>query len=165
MTLSGTVTDGSGHGWPLYTRIEIDGRPGGPIFTNPVTGQYSVSIPANATYSIKYTATLPGYQVVTDSVVVGGSNTVHNVAIPIQANCTAPGYQFNFSPALTQDFNSGSAARVDGHRRDRKRPDLDVQRPRQSRKPDRRQRRLRDHRQRPLRPRPDSGHLAGHADR
>jgi N-acetylneuraminic acid mutarotase len=108
VTLSGTVTDGSGHGWPLYTRIDIDGRPGGPIFTNPVTGQYSVTIPASATYSIKYTATLPGYQVVTDSVVVGGSNTTHNVEIPIQANCTAPGYQFNFAPALTQDFNSGS---------------------------------------------------------
>ena len=107
VTLSGTVKDGSGHGWPLYARIDITGRPGGPIWTNPVTGQYSVSIPANATYTIRYTATLPGYQVVTDSVVVGASNTVHNVDVPIQASCTAPGYQFNFTPALTQDFNSG----------------------------------------------------------
>jgi hypothetical protein len=107
VTLSGTVKDGSGHGWPLYTRIEITGRPSGPIYTNPVTGAYSVSIPANATYSIKYTATLPGYQVVTDNVVVGGSDTVHNVNVPIQPSCTAPGYQFNFTPALTQNFNGG----------------------------------------------------------
>jgi N-acetylneuraminic acid mutarotase len=107
VTLSGTVKDGSGHGWPLYTRIEITGRPGGPIYTNPVTGAYSVSIPANATYTIKYTATLPGYQVVTDNVVVGGGNTVHDVNVPIQASCSAPGYQFNFSPALTQNFNGG----------------------------------------------------------
>jgi hypothetical protein len=107
VTLSGTVKDGSGHGWPLYTRIEITGRPGGPIYTNPVTGAYSVSIPANATYSIKYTATLPGYQVVTDNVVVGGSDTVHNVLVPIQESCTAPGYQFNFTPALTENFNAG----------------------------------------------------------
>jgi N-acetylneuraminic acid mutarotase len=108
VTLSGTVKDGSGHGWPLYARIDIAGRPGGPIYTDPVTGHYSVSIPANATYSIKYTATLPGYQVVTDDVAVGGGDTVHNVDVPILASCTAPGYQFNFTPALTENFNSGT---------------------------------------------------------
>jgi hypothetical protein len=108
VTLSGTVTDGGGHGWPLYTRIEITGRPGGPIYTDPVTGEYSVEIPANATYSIKYTATLPGYQVVVDDVVVGGGDTTHDVAVPIQDNCTAPGYQFNFTEALSQNFNSGT---------------------------------------------------------
>ena len=107
VTLSGTVTDGSGHGWPLYTRIDIAGRPGGPIFTNPVTGQYSVSIPGGATYSIKYTATLPGYQVVTDSVVVGSGNTTHNVAIPVLSNCTAPGYQFNVNQVFSENFNAG----------------------------------------------------------
>jgi hypothetical protein len=26
--LSGTITDGSGHGWPLYAKITIDGNPG-----------------------------------------------------------------------------------------------------------------------------------------
>jgi hypothetical protein len=108
VTLSGTVTDGSGHGWPLYTRIEIEGRPGGPIYTDPVTGDYSVEIPANATYSIKYTATLPGYEVVVEDVPVFGSNTDHDVAIPIQATCTAPGYRFNFTEALSQNFNSGT---------------------------------------------------------
>ena len=36
--VTGTVTDGSGHGWPLYARIDIDGFPGGPVFTDPVTG-------------------------------------------------------------------------------------------------------------------------------
>ena len=108
VTLSGTVTDGGAHGWPLYARIDIAGRPGGPIYTNPVTGQYSLQIPANATYSITYTSTLPGYEVVTDDVVVGGANTTHDVAIPLQATCTAPGYQFNFTPALTQNFNSGT---------------------------------------------------------
>ena len=36
--VTGTVTDGSGHGWPLYARIDIDGYPGGPVFTDPMTG-------------------------------------------------------------------------------------------------------------------------------
>jgi Carboxypeptidase regulatory-like domain/Kelch motif len=108
VTLSGKVTDGSGHGWPLYTRIEITGRPGGPIYTDPVTGEYSVSIPANATYSVEYTATLPGYEVVTDTITVGGTDLTHDVAIPIQATCTAPGYRFVFSEALSQNFNGGT---------------------------------------------------------
>jgi subtilisin family serine protease len=42
--VSGTVTDGSGHGWPLYARIDIDGYPLGPVFTDPVTGAYSVEL-------------------------------------------------------------------------------------------------------------------------
>jgi N-acetylneuraminic acid mutarotase len=108
VTLSGTVTDGSGHGWPLYTRIEIAGTPLDPIYTDPVTGEYSLEIPANATYSVTYTATLPGYQVVTEDVVVGGGDTEHNVAIPIQDNCTAPGYEL--TAQLIEDFNEGQPA-------------------------------------------------------
>jgi N-acetylneuraminic acid mutarotase len=108
VTLSGTVTDGSGHGWPLYARIEIAGTPLDPIYTDPVTGNYSVEVPANATYSVKYTAQLPGYQVVTDSVAVGGTDTTHDVAIPIQASCTAPGYEL--TAQLIEDFNAGQPA-------------------------------------------------------
>ncbi len=37
VTVSGGVTDGSGHGWPLYAKIDVSGRPGGPVFTNPAT--------------------------------------------------------------------------------------------------------------------------------
>src|SRR5262249_1884232 len=78
--VSGTVTDGSGHGWPMYARIDITGRPGGPIFTNPSTGHYSVDLPQNDTYSAKFTANLPGYLVVNDSIVVGSSDVTHDVA-------------------------------------------------------------------------------------
>ncbi|HEY7162532.1 MAG TPA: S8 family serine peptidase, partial [Acidobacteriota bacterium] len=44
-TVTGTVFDNSGHGWPLYARIDIDGFPGSPIFTNPADGTYSVDLP------------------------------------------------------------------------------------------------------------------------
>ncbi|HEU5437798.1 MAG TPA: carboxypeptidase regulatory-like domain-containing protein [Ktedonobacterales bacterium] len=107
--VAGTVTDGSGHGWPLYTRIEITGRPGGPIYTDPATGHYSVDLPANATYSVKYTATLPGYQVVNDSIVVGGSDVTHDVAIPVEQTCTAPGYHFAYgTPVLNEPFDGST---------------------------------------------------------
>jgi N-acetylneuraminic acid mutarotase len=104
--VTGTVTDGSGHGYPLYTRIDITGRPGGPVWTNPATGQYSVDLPANATYSMKFTTTLPGYQVVSKDVNVGSSDQTENVAIPVTPSCTAPGYQFNYgTPALSESFD------------------------------------------------------------
>ncbi len=107
--LTGTVTDGSGHGWPLYTRIEITGLPSGPIYTDPATGHYSVSLPQNDIYQVKFTATLPGYQVVNDTITVGGSDTTHDVAIPIQASCVAPGYTFGYgAPVLNEPFDGSS---------------------------------------------------------
>ena len=107
--VSGVVSDGSGHGWPLYARIDIQGRPGGPIFTNPATGQYSVNLPQNATYSLKVTADIPGYQVVNDSVVVGTVNVIHNITILVDPACTAPGYQFQYgTPVLNEPFNGST---------------------------------------------------------
>lgn len=106
VTVSGTVTDGSGHGWPLYARLDITGRPGGPVWTNPATGQYSVSLPEDATYAVKVTASLPGYQVVNDSITVGSANVTHNISVPVNPACIAPGYQFNFgTPALSEPFD------------------------------------------------------------
>jgi len=104
VTLSGNVTDGSGHGWPLYARIDIAGKPGGPDFTDPITGHYSIKLPANASYDVTYTSQVPGYQVVHDTVAVGGTDVTHNVAMPVTPDCTAPGYSKSF--ALSEDFNS-----------------------------------------------------------
>lgn len=106
--VTGTVTDGSGHGYPLYARIEITGRPGGPIYTDPVTGHYSVDLPQSDTYSAKFTATLPGYQVVNDSIVVGTSDVTHDVAIPVEPSCTAPGYQLNQHTVFSEPFDGAT---------------------------------------------------------
>lgn len=103
--LSGTVTDGSGHGWPLYATITVAGDPNGPFWTSPATGQYNITIPADATYSVTYTPTLPGYQARTDSVDVAASNATNNAAIAIDTTaCDAPGYS----------ASSGSCAPVPG---------------------------------------------------
>src|SRR5262249_60672692 len=86
----------------------ITGRPGGPIFTNPATGHYSVDLPQNDTYPAKFTANLPGYQVVNDSIVVGSSDVTHNVAIPVDAACTAPGYTLNQHLVFSEPFNGAT---------------------------------------------------------
>ena len=49
--VSGTVTDASGHGWPLAATITVDGYPGGAVSTDPVTGRYAVRLPDGGNYS------------------------------------------------------------------------------------------------------------------
>jgi N-acetylneuraminic acid mutarotase len=106
VTVSGTVTDGSGHGWPLYARIDVAGKPGGPDFTDPITGHYSIKLPANATYDVTFTSQLTGYQVVHDTIGVGGTDLGHDVAIPVTSDCTAPGYALD--AALNENFEGSS---------------------------------------------------------
>jgi N-acetylneuraminic acid mutarotase len=108
VNVSGTVTDGSGHGYPLYTRIEITGLPSGAFYTDPATGHYSVSLPENAVYQVKYTATLPGYQVLDDTIPVATGDVTHDVAIPVMASCTAPGYNLNYHLAYNQPFDGST---------------------------------------------------------
>jgi len=95
-TVSGAVTDGSGHGWPLYAKVTVEG-PGGVLdYTNPVDGQYSFSVPSGATYTITVDPVYPGYKTVSQQVVVGSADTTHNVAVPVDTNTctTAPGYTY-----------------------------------------------------------------------
>jgi subtilisin family serine protease len=94
--VTGSVTDGSGHGWPLYAKVTVEGPSGVYDHTTPVNGRYALRLPAGATYSLKVEPQYPGYQTVTKQVVVGTGNVVANVAVPVKADsCTAaPGYAY-----------------------------------------------------------------------
>ena len=107
VTLSGNVTDGSGHGWPLYARIDVAGDPASPFFTDPITGHYSIQLPANATYDVTFTAKLPGYQPLEQSIAVGGSDMTHDVQLQVTPDCTAPGYTEGTTP-LQENFDGGN---------------------------------------------------------
>jgi hypothetical protein len=91
-TLSGTITDGSGHGWPLYAKITIDGDPNGPIYTDPYTGNYSIAIPQQNTYTLHVSSMYPGYTPKDLPISIGTADKVQNAAVAIDASCTAPGY-------------------------------------------------------------------------
>ncbi len=108
-TISGVVTDASGHGWPLYARITVDGVPGGPVFTDPATGHYSLSLPQGQTYTLHIIAAYPGYQPVTQNVTVGTSAVNANVSVPVDSvACNAPGYAVHFN-GTTQAFDATTA--------------------------------------------------------
>jgi hypothetical protein len=108
-TLSGTVTDGSGHGWPLYAKIDIDGVPGGAVWTNPYTGAYSVSLPAGQSYSVHVSSYSIGYLTTSGSVSLGSSPVTQNFSLPVDPFApTTAGYS-KADVGTTQTFDSTTA--------------------------------------------------------
>lgn len=94
-TISGTVTDGSGHGWPLYAKVSVQGPSGVYDYTAPGNGRYSFTLPAGSMYTLKFESQYPGYQSVTKDVTVTSGNVVANAVLPVNATtCAAPGYAF-----------------------------------------------------------------------
>lgn len=94
-TVSGTVKDGSGHGWPLYSKITIDGYPNGALYTDPYTGRYSVDLPEEATYAVHVAPVYPGYRSTDLSVPVGTADVRADVAPDVDLTaCVAPGHAY-----------------------------------------------------------------------
>lgn len=104
-TLSGTVTDGSGHGWPLYAKITIDGDPNS-VWTDPATGRYHVTLPRNSDYTLNVAAAAPGYGALSKTIHIGHAPqfvTLAMTADPWEA--TAPGYAVHLT-GTTETFDS-----------------------------------------------------------
>ncbi|AXH96697.1 cell wall-binding repeat-containing protein [Ornithinimicrobium avium] len=92
-TVTGTVTDGSGRGWPLYAKVGAVGT-GVFTYTDPVTGDYALDLPVGATYQLQFVAEYPGYDTQTRDVLVDG-DTTEDAALAVNAeSCTAPGYTY-----------------------------------------------------------------------
>jgi subtilisin family serine protease/N-acetylneuraminic acid mutarotase len=106
--LRGKVVDGSGHGWPLYARIDIDGYPGGPVYTDPVTGAYSVELAQETTYRLEVTATVDGYGTGTRTLELPADPGTQDFALVATAPCDTPGYEFGVR-GLFETFDTTSA--------------------------------------------------------
>jgi Carboxypeptidase regulatory-like domain len=109
-TVSGTVTDGSGQGWPLYAKITIDGYPNGPVYTDPVTGRYTVKLAQQASYTLHVAPVYePGYVAQTLQLAVGATDTIRqdfSLAIDTTA-CDTPGYGRD---GLSEEFTGWTGA-------------------------------------------------------
>jgi N-acetylneuraminic acid mutarotase len=108
-TVSGTVTDASGHGWPLYAQVQVPGTPVS-TYTNPVTGRYQVTLPVTgAAYTLDASAVYPGYQAGTASVTpaTAGASQDFGLTVDPMSNCAAPGYQPVYN-GYRQTFSTGT---------------------------------------------------------
>jgi uncharacterized repeat protein (TIGR01451 family) len=106
--ISGTVSDVN-TGWSLYAQITIGGAPIDSIWSNPVTGYYSVTLPEGLPYTFLVQADLPGY--IPASIPVGPLTSDMTQNIPLEVDetaCEAPGYQLNITPAYTTDFEANN---------------------------------------------------------
>jgi N-acetylneuraminic acid mutarotase len=107
--LSGTVRDGSGHGWPLYAKVSVKGLPVAPAFTDPATGRYSFDLPAGASYTLSVTADYPGYEAVEQAVTLGSADVTQDVAVMVDPKaCSAPGYAIR-DYGLSEAFDAPTA--------------------------------------------------------
>ncbi len=112
-TISGTVYDNSGQGWPLYAYIEIpelhdDNQ--NPLayrvlYTDPETGAYSVDLAEGREHTFITNAFSGGYEEVAQSFTASGSGTLD---IPLEIDvvaCDAPGYYYD--EGFGEDFEGG----------------------------------------------------------
>ncbi len=107
-TVTGQVIDAQA-GWPLYARIDISGYPGGPVWTDPLSGEYSISLAAGIEYTFNVSAWSEGYQ--TTSRVVGPLGSPQTEDFNLQADlvaCSAPGYAPEFT--YFEDFEASNGA-------------------------------------------------------
>jgi subtilisin family serine protease len=95
ITVSGRVGDGSGQGWPLYAKVTAVGVPIDPVYTGPLTGTYSIELPAGPSYELTIASETPGYESRTVTVDAGGGDITLDVDLTIDAAlCKAGGYEF-----------------------------------------------------------------------
>ncbi len=109
VTVSGVVSEGADHRWPLYAELTVPGDPAGPVYSDPVTGRYELTVPADDTYRIAVAAKYPGYSPATLDLTVADADLSHDVSIaPDTYSCTAPGYRSDpETVAYQQNFDSG----------------------------------------------------------
>ncbi len=107
--VSGLVRDGSGHGWPVYATVRVKDEPTAVAYTDPKTGRYTLSLPADDTYTLQVDPLYPGYTPDSHAVQVTSSDAVHDVNVAVdQTTCSAPGYGYHYAGS-TEPFDGATA--------------------------------------------------------
>ena len=105
-TISGTVRDAN-TGWPLYARLDIGDAPVDPLWSDPVTGFYSLTLPQGSIYTFEVQAFSPGY--LSQQIQVGPLIGDLNLPIDLQVDasaCLAPGYDVSFTQIYSSNFEA-----------------------------------------------------------
>jgi hypothetical protein len=98
VTLTGRLLDGSGHGWPLAGRVTVVATPGGPrpggaVWTDPVTGRYRITAYEGAVLRVFADARgTGGYLPASAAITIGAHNASRDVRMTVDSGCFAPGY-------------------------------------------------------------------------
>jgi hypothetical protein len=112
VTVSGRVTDGSGHGWPVQSAVLVNYVTGTTtVYTNPYNGRYSVKLPGDASYVLSVTPLFAGYQNNADTkVTLGTKNATQDFSLQadlLASNGSALGYTQHTS-GISESFGAGT---------------------------------------------------------
>ncbi|MCX5093886.1 carboxypeptidase regulatory-like domain-containing protein [Streptomyces sp. NBC_00365] len=109
--VSGTVTDGSGHGWPLHAKITVEGVPGVPVWSDAYTGAYHLDLPENHTYTLRVVSDDTHYQSLVRKVAVKDADQSLGLALPVDTWAGGnPAYTLKVNTLDTQSFDSAAQA-------------------------------------------------------
>ena len=90
-TIAGRVTD-AGHGYPLYASLEFT-KALAPVWTDPLTGYYTVTLVDGYVYTVSAGAWTPGFVPYVQAFAPLAGTTQLNIALEADpATCRAPGY-------------------------------------------------------------------------
>jgi hypothetical protein len=94
LTLSGTINDGSGHGYPLYAKISLVSEHHNPItFTEPLSGAYKVKVYKDTVYNLEIKSEIQGYQDIRETqLIFDEQNAIRDYSLKVTSECNAPGY-------------------------------------------------------------------------
>jgi len=107
VSLTGTVTDGSGQGWPVYAKVTLAGTTD-TAYTSPFTGRYTLKVPPDGSYTVQAQAVSGGYEQAQQSVTAAAGNLTASFAVKADPyGCTAAGY--GQAPALSEGFDGDTA--------------------------------------------------------
>ncbi|CAG0936882.1 hypothetical protein TFLX_05778 [Thermoflexales bacterium] len=112
--VEGLVTDAE-TGWPLYAHIIVHGDPFSPpapnneVWTDPVTGYYSVTLAENVTYTLEANAWVEGYLTKNEPLGLVTGATVKNITLSADAlSCNAPGRTSDVTNLYVEAFDSAT---------------------------------------------------------
>lgn len=110
-SISGVVTDGgvpdvSAHGYPLYARIRVTASGfDQTIFTDPISGTYSIDLEQGIAYTFTINAFPEGYQTLVQTITPSVDTLSLDFALLVDPlTCTAPGYQQDYD--IFYDFEA-----------------------------------------------------------
>ena len=104
--ISGTVRDAQ-TGWPLYARLGVPGTPLAPVWNDPISGHYSLTVPVGSPYQVTAAALAPGYQtLVTQTTQISGDASLNLRLAVDELACSAPGYRLVVTDTYSSDFEA-----------------------------------------------------------
>jgi hypothetical protein len=106
--LSVTVVDAN-TGWPLYAVTSLDGTPWAPLWNDPVSGHFEVSVYGGWIYTLGVDAWPPGYA--HQNTQIGPITSDTELIIELEPDlvaCTAPGYELVMAPMVGEDLEASN---------------------------------------------------------